>query len=111
MDVPALTSVMSFYSKDLEEFNLCTQLELLPSLITDTRNVDVTTIRTCMKQLPHGQRTHFAQIVKLLRLFLLAPPTNVVSEVGVLHVLMAFVKSVSLFFRLFVRSFVRSWSL
>ena len=76
-----LKAVTEFYGNDFKEDVLDTQLKSLHFVLSSTH--DATTfydIRAGVKELSNGSKAFISEIVKLLKLLIVMPATNAVSE-------------------------------
>ena len=77
-----ISSICDFYGDDLSTNNLKTQLSLLGTLFEglNKTSIDITFIVKKLHKLTKAQKILFSELVILVKLLLLAPATNAVSE-------------------------------
>ena len=76
-----ISEVMDFYNDDFNAHMIKIQLQLLPSVMTDNININsFKEIRNQVKLLSSAKKALISDVIKLLKLFVVMPATNAVSE-------------------------------
>ena len=75
-----LLFVTDFYCGDIDKARLETQLTMVKPLCSDLESPSFKDIIEKFKSLSQAERSHFSEVVNLLRLLLVMPATNAVSE-------------------------------
>ena len=90
-----LLFVTNFYGGDLDKVRLETQLTMVESLCSEFDNPCFSDILEKFKSLPSAKQNHFSEVVILLRLVLVMPATNAVSErsASALHLIKTYLRS------------------
>ena len=72
--------VTDFYGGDIDKTRLETQLTMVKTLCSDLESPGFRDIAEKFKSLSQAEQFHFSEVVNLLRLLLVMPATNAVSE-------------------------------
>ena len=72
--------VIDFYGSDFDSDLLETQLMSFSALFSDSKNITFTEILKVMKGLTTGHKALYSQVIILVKLILVMPATNAVSE-------------------------------
>ena len=76
-----ISEVMEFYNDDFNAHMIKIQLQLLPSVMTDNINMNsFKEIRNQVKLLSSAKKALISDVIKLLKLLVVMPATNAVSE-------------------------------
>ena len=75
-----LEKVLDFYGSDFDPDLLETQLISFSALFSDSKNITFTEILKVMKGLTTGHKALYSQVIILVKLILVMPATNAVSE-------------------------------
>ena len=75
-----LSFVCNFYKDDFDKHKLETQLCSLPGIFEDKEVTDIHMVVKKFQKMSAGMRAHFSEVVILIKLLLIAPATNAVSE-------------------------------
>ena len=75
-----LEKVLDFYISDFDPDLLETQLISFSALFSDSKNITFTEILKVMKGLTTGHKALYSQVIILVKLILVMPATNAVSE-------------------------------
>ena len=75
-----LLFITDFYSGDLDKARLEIQLTMVKSLCSDLESPSFKYTIEKFKSLSQAEQSHFSKVVNLLRLLLVMPATNTVSE-------------------------------
>ena len=75
-----LSFVCNFYKDDFDKHKLETQLCSLPGTFEDKEVTDIHMVVKKFQKMSAGMRAHFSEVVILIKLLLIAPATNAVSE-------------------------------
>ena len=75
-----LEYVLSHYSKEINQYRLSTQLQILKTKFEDSNEKTVSAVINDMKNNIGVQADFYSEIIVLLKLYLLSPATNAVSE-------------------------------
>ena len=77
-----LKKTVEFFKTDFNVAGLKTQLELFSSIDNTVREGGITAILNWAKSLSRVERSLFSEIIVIIRLLLVMPATNAVSERG-----------------------------
>ena len=75
-----LSFVCNFYKDDFDKHKLETQLASLPGMFEDKEVTDIHMVVKKFQKISAGVRAHFSEVFILIKLLLIAPATNAVSE-------------------------------
>jgi len=75
-----LQYVTNFYGTDLNKYTLDTQLQMLTTLYANKDKPSVKEIVDQLRSMSSAERTHFSELVNVVKLILVMPATNAVSE-------------------------------
>ena len=75
-----LSFVCNFYKDNFDKHKLETQLCSLPGIFEDKEVTDIHMVVKNFQKMSAGMRAHFLELAILIKLLLIAPATNAVSE-------------------------------